>query len=343
MTLIALGPALNPGMGSSPYGGGQEVIEIEFAPYGDLASVPTPAPQKQVAQASIQQSTQQVEQKKIEPPPKPPVKEPITEIVEKTPEPVKEVVEKTPEPEVIPEPILATDQMSSEEDIIQEVAYEEPEVTESQTLAQSSAWKDVSENSSQEELLQEVAETEASQDPLVEETLGFNEVNSQETEIQEEAEKAAEEANETALAQTVAETKTSSSEETPTPSDSSQSGSSQVVNTPQSGSPIVVRQNFLQLRQLSGNQPPTYSREMRLNRMEGRGQLVYFVNRNGQVSNIRLVKSTGHPALDQAAVEAFSQYKFVPGQEGYTVHNFEFSLRGPAEPDAGRLRTTLSN
>jgi len=57
---------------------------------------------------------------------------------------------------------------------------------------------------------------------------------------------------------------------------------------------------------------------------------------------VKLAKSTGHTELDQAAKEAFARYKFVPGQEGFTLHEFEFSLKGPAESDAGRLRTTYN-
>jgi len=66
-----------------------------------------------------------------------------------------------------------------------------------------------------------------------------------------------------------------------------------------------------------------------------------FVNKDGSVNQVQLTKSTGYADLDQAAIDAFSKYKFVPGQEGFTVHNFEFSLKGPAISDVGRLRTTM--
>jgi periplasmic protein TonB len=99
-------------------------------------------------------------------------------------------------------------------------------------------------------------------------------------------------------------------------------------------------QNFLNLRQAQGNKPPLYTRDMRFNKLEGRGQLQYYVTKSGTVSQVKVTQSTGNQELDRAAVDAFSKYKFVPGQEGYTVHNFEFTLKGPAEADAGRLRTT---
>ena len=111
------------------------------------------------------------------------------------------------------------------------------------------------------------------------------------------------------------------------------------------GSPtstIKVTQNYLGLRQLPGNKPPAYTEQMRLDHMQGSGQLVYFVNKNGTVSDIRLTKSTGYPELDQAAIQAFSKYRFYPGQEGYTVHNFEFVLQGPAVTVGGGLRTTMN-
>jgi periplasmic protein TonB len=106
---------------------------------------------------------------------------------------------------------------------------------------------------------------------------------------------------------------------------------------------IEVTQTYLGLQQMPGNKPPTYSREMRLQKMQGRGQLVYYVTKEGRVDQIRLTKSTGSPTLDKAAMDSFSKYTFVPGQEGYTVHDFEFSLKGPAVSDAGRLRTTLNS
>jgi TonB family protein len=103
---------------------------------------------------------------------------------------------------------------------------------------------------------------------------------------------------------------------------------------------IQVTQNYLELRQLPGNKAPNYTSDMRLKQLQGRGQLVYFVTKNGQVGDIRLVKSTGSSELDNAAVDAFKKYKFVPGQEGYTLHEFEFVLKGPAEANRARLRTS---
>jgi protein TonB len=117
----------------------------------------------------------------------------------------------------------------------------------------------------------------------------------------------------------------------------------QNTSTTTSAAPVQPVQSFLSLTQLPGNRPPVYSREMRVRQAQGRGQLVYLVTPDGTVKNIRLTKSTGFKDLDRAAVDAFSRYKFVKGQSGYTVHDFEFSLKGPAIQDASRLRTVSSN
>jgi periplasmic protein TonB len=101
-------------------------------------------------------------------------------------------------------------------------------------------------------------------------------------------------------------------------------------------------QNFLTLKQAPNNRPPSYPKELRLQQVQGKGQLKYYVNKDGRVGQMELTQSTGSQELDKAALDSFSKYKFIPGQEGYTVHNFEFSLKGPAEPEARRLRTTLN-
>ena len=101
-------------------------------------------------------------------------------------------------------------------------------------------------------------------------------------------------------------------------------------------------QNFVTLKQAPGNKPPSYPEALRMKQVQGKGQLKYFVTKEGRVSNVELVQSTGSAELDQAALDAFSKYKFVPGQEGYTVHNFEFTLQGPVEKAPRRLRTAGS-
>jgi TonB family protein len=103
---------------------------------------------------------------------------------------------------------------------------------------------------------------------------------------------------------------------------------------------ISANRSYLNLKQINGNVPPSYTREMRLGRMEGRGELVCFVSNNGQVTNMKVSKSTGSATLDKAAIDAFSKYKFEPNQQGFTRFPFEFTLKGPAITDRSRLRTS---
>ncbi len=38
------------------------------------------------------------------------------------------------------------------------------------------------------------------------------------------------------------------------------------------------------------------------------------MEKDGTVSNIRVLKSSGHEAMDNAAIEAFQQFLFEPGE-----------------------------
>jgi len=59
---------------------------------------------------------------------------------------------------------------------------------------------------------------------------------------------------------------------------------------------------------------PDYPREARLRHETGRGVLILHVdNRSGRVTSVVIAKSTGHKLLDDAAVHAFSQWRFKPG------------------------------
>ncbi len=134
----------------------------------------------------------------------------------------------------------------------------------------------------------------------------------------------------------------SSGAETAAANSGSQNGNAaSTIAAASAASGVQVVQTYTGLKQVPGNKPPSYTRDMRFQKAQGAGQLVYFVNKNGSISDIKLTKSTGVASLDKAAVDAFSKYKFVPGQEGFTVHNFEFSLKGPAISDNGRLRTSM--
>ena len=81
-----------------------------------------------------------------------------------------------------------------------------------------------------------------------------------------------------------------------------------------------------QLKQLEGNPLPVYPKEALKKRWEGKTEVFYYVNRAGFVEKIQLERSSGHSALDNAALRALSRYRYYPGQEGWVRHPVEFLL-----------------
>ena len=60
--------------------------------------------------------------------------------------------------------------------------------------------------------------------------------------------------------------------------------------------------------------PPAYPLEARRSHLTGRGVLVGQVDiKTGVVTSVRMEKSTGYKILDDAALEAFRQWRFRPG------------------------------
>jgi TonB family protein len=58
---------------------------------------------------------------------------------------------------------------------------------------------------------------------------------------------------------------------------------------------------------------PEYSYEARSKHLEGRGSYIMHVRRDGSVSRVEVVRSTGHMILDHAVVRALRQWRFKPG------------------------------
>ena len=60
------------------------------------------------------------------------------------------------------------------------------------------------------------------------------------------------------------------------------------------------------------NPPPTYPESSRLAREQGVVLVHAVVDSSGSVSRVSLAASSGHPALDRAALEAVARWKFQP-------------------------------
>ncbi len=78
---------------------------------------------------------------------------------------------------------------------------------------------------------------------------------------------------------------------------------------------------------------PEYPESARESGFEGRVVLSGIVETNGTVSNIKVLKSSQHQAIDDAAIAAFQQFEFEPGKvDGQPVRTrivvpFQFRLK----------------
>lgn len=106
------------------------------------------------------------------------------------------------------------------------------------------------------------------------------------------------------------------------------------------GKPSGTIRSYTDLSQIQGNKPPTYPTLARRMSQQGQVKLAYFVNADGSVGQMKLVQSSGHQLLDREAVRAVSQYRYKPGQAGWTLHPVNFTLQGPVKKMPSRLRTS---
>jgi len=61
---------------------------------------------------------------------------------------------------------------------------------------------------------------------------------------------------------------------------------------------------------------PQYPKSSQRSGHEGTVILIFTVDREGAVSSVRVSKTSGHPALDQAALKTINQWKFKPARNG---------------------------
>lgn len=76
-----------------------------------------------------------------------------------------------------------------------------------------------------------------------------------------------------------------------------------------------------------GNAVPHYPEKARLQEMEGEVRLQLTVDEAGAVSGVKVLSSSGHPLLDEAALDAAKRWKFPQGVLSQTVEiRIGFSL-----------------
>jgi len=64
------------------------------------------------------------------------------------------------------------------------------------------------------------------------------------------------------------------------------------------------------------NPPPQYPITARRRGLQGNVVLEVLVDRNGNVGDLRIWKSSGYPILDRAAMDSVKKWLFVPGMRG---------------------------
>ena len=93
------------------------------------------------------------------------------------------------------------------------------------------------------------------------------------------------------------------------------------------GLPETNLRSHLDLKAEFQNLPPQYPLIARQKGWEGTVGLIYQVQPDGQVTDVTISQSSGYEVLDQEAVRAISQFRYLPGQEGKTFHRITFMLK----------------
>jgi TonB family protein len=73
---------------------------------------------------------------------------------------------------------------------------------------------------------------------------------------------------------------------------------------------------------------PDYPIEARHKHMTGAGVFAMHIRRDGTVSSVSIIRSTGHKILDKAAIDAFIQWRFWPGTVTTVRTPINFSMKG---------------
>lgn len=74
------------------------------------------------------------------------------------------------------------------------------------------------------------------------------------------------------------------------------------------------------------NPAPVYPSQSRRRREEGQVLLEVFILVDGGVGNVRVKRSSGYPALDEAALDAVRRWRFVPARRGNEAIPYLYEL-----------------
>lgn len=97
-----------------------------------------------------------------------------------------------------------------------------------------------------------------------------------------------------------------------------------------------------ELRQMPGNKKPAYETEDRLAQRQGDVAYIAYVSKDGNITQVKMMKSTGHRSLDLKTLKAIQSWKFYPGQEGWVEIPFRWDLKGGPQEMPATLRRRIS-
>src|SRR5579864_4944627 len=113
------------------------------------------------------------------------------------------------------------------------------------------------------------------------------------------------------------------------------------------GAAQVREYRYANLRQLAAmvvhKEKPEYPYEARSAHQEGEGYVRLYVARDGTVTNVKIVKSTGYELLDASCLKAFKNWKWKPGfrREIDIPVGFGIVGHGTWRPPVEGQRTTI--
>lgn len=105
----------------------------------------------------------------------------------------------------------------------------------------------------------------------------------------------------------------------------------------QGQSPSGIR-SLQELKQQPGNPMPSYSLEERFRKEQGKVVFQAFVTAQGQLTQFRLLQSTGYQNLDAKTLAVLKKWKFYPGQQGWVEIPQVWSLKGEEQELPAALR-----
>ena len=74
------------------------------------------------------------------------------------------------------------------------------------------------------------------------------------------------------------------------------------------------------------NPAPVYPYQSRYRREEGEVLLEVFIREDGSVGEVRVKRTSGHPSLDQSALDAVQRWRFLPARRGNEAIPYWYEL-----------------